>query len=202
MNSVHESINKVGHALHDLDSEFEAVSYDPRIGQMCRELGLVKPLATQSMYIFKQPRIGGDVCAHQDGSYLFTIPQSVIGFWWALDKCTVNNGCLWAVPGSHRTGVLRQYRRVSENSVATTKTEYYPPEKENFDLSGAVPIEIEAGTLVILHHAVVHYSEKNTSDHARHAYSIHVVEGKEGVVYAADNWLQRPASMPFREILA
>jgi phytanoyl-CoA hydroxylase len=200
VNPVHESINKVGHALHDLDETFQKVSYDKAIGRIARDLGLVKPLATQSMYIFKQPRIGGDVCAHQDGTYLFTTPQSVIGFWWALDKCTVNNGCLWAVPGSHRMGVLRQYRRTSATtSNADTKMEYYPEEKENFDLTGAVPLEIEAGSLVILHYAVVHYSERNTSNDARHAYSIHVVDGKDGVEYSDRNWLQRP-NMPFNEI--
>ncbi|RYH28662.1 hypothetical protein EON65_11385 [archaeon] len=52
------AINKVGHGLHDLEPDFQAVSYEGRIGSMCRELGLDKPLIAQSMYIFKQPRIG------------------------------------------------------------------------------------------------------------------------------------------------
>lgn len=199
VNSPQESINKVGHALHDLDSVFQESSYDPCLGRILRDLGMVKPVIAQSMYIFKQPRIGGDVCPHQDGSYLFTTPQSVIGMWWALDKCTVDNGCLWAVPGSHTNGVERQYRRVTEESVVTTKTEYYPPEKEKFDLTGAVPLEIDAGTMVVLHHALVHYSEHNSSDNQRHAYTIHVVDGREGCVYAENNWLQRPG-MPFKEI--
>ena len=101
---IKESINKVGHALHDLDPIFQKYSYDTRNGRILRDLGMAKPAVAQSMYIFKQPRIGGDVCAHQDGSYLYTNPQSVIGLWWSLDKCTVDNGCLWAVPGSHKQG--------------------------------------------------------------------------------------------------
>lgn len=52
------AINKVGHGLHDLEPDFQTVSYEGRIGSMCRELGLDKPLIAQSMYIFKQPRIG------------------------------------------------------------------------------------------------------------------------------------------------
>lgn len=215
-NSVSQSINKVGHAIHDLDDKFRAVSYAPRIGRIARELGLVQPIATQSMYIFKQPRIGGGVGAHQDGSYLFTEPQSVLGFWWALDKCTKDNGCLWAVPGSHRMGVLRQYRRKEgyeapvaddtarngNGSGSAGRTEYYPEEPENFDLSQGVALEIPAGSLVLIHHAVVHYSEPNTSVNPRHAYSIHVVDGAPGVVYSDRNWLQRPPSMPFRTIPA
>lgn len=201
VNPVHQSINKVGHALHDLDEVYQKASYDPCLGRILRDLGMIKPVIAQSMYIFKQPRIGGDVCPHQDGSYLFTTPQSVVGMWWALDKCTTENGCLWAVPGSHTQGVQRQYRRVSEGSVVTTKTEYVPAEKENFDLKGAIPLEIEAGTMVIIHHALVHYSEHNHSSNQRHAYSIHVVDGRDDCVYAENNWLQRPG-MPFREIPA
>lgn len=70
-----------------------------------------------------------------------------------------------------------------------------------FDLTGAVPLVIPKGTLVLLHSALVHYSAENTSEAARHAYSVHIVDGKEGVVYPADNWLQRPASHPFQKCL-
>ena len=38
---------------------------------------------------------------HQDGTFLYTEPQSVTGLWWALEDATLENGCLWAVPGSH-----------------------------------------------------------------------------------------------------
>jgi phytanoyl-CoA hydroxylase len=52
------AINKVGHALHDMEPDFQQVSYEDRIGSICEELGLQKPLIAQSMYIFKQPQIG------------------------------------------------------------------------------------------------------------------------------------------------
>jgi phytanoyl-CoA hydroxylase len=38
------AINKIGHNLHDLEPAFEAVSYDSRVGRICRELGQEKPL--------------------------------------------------------------------------------------------------------------------------------------------------------------
>lgn len=82
------AINKIGHNLHDLEPEFEAVSYDKRVGTICKELGMEKPLCVQSMYIFKQAFTGGEVGAHQDGAFLYTEPQSVLGFWWALEECT------------------------------------------------------------------------------------------------------------------
>ena len=215
------SINKIGHNLHDLDSDFTDVSYDSRLGTYCRQLGQLVPLVVQSMYIFKQPRIGGEVggmillslssspkpnraniipSAHQDGAFLYTEPQTCIGFWWALDNCTTKNGCLWAVPGSHKLGVCRRFRRKDAPGQGTEFCPAVSSPGEGWDLSNAVPVEVAAGTLVILHSAVVHYSEENKSDVARHAYSIHVVDGREGVIYPADNWLQRPAGMPFKEI--
>ncbi|CAM9930868.1 unnamed protein product, partial [Choristocarpus tenellus] len=67
-----QCINKIGHAMHDIDPVFRKHSYETRVGQICRELGLSNPLAVQSMYIFKQPRIGGEVTPHQDGAFLYT----------------------------------------------------------------------------------------------------------------------------------
>jgi phytanoyl-CoA hydroxylase len=193
------AINKIGHGLHDLVPEFEEVSYEPRVGAIARDLGLVKPLAVQSMYIFKQPIIGGEVSAHQDGAFLYTEPQSVLGYWWPLDDCTQQNGCLWAVPGSHNLGVHRRYRRKDVNNP-DAGVEFVPPEPDVWDLTNAVPVECTKGSLVLIHSSVVHFSAENTSTVPRHAYSIHVIDGQDGIVYPADNWLQRPAEHPFRVI--
>ncbi len=58
------------------------------------------PLAPlQSMYIFKQPSIGGVVVPHQDSTFIHTTPLSCVGLWWALEDATRDNGCLWAMPG-------------------------------------------------------------------------------------------------------
>jgi phytanoyl-CoA hydroxylase len=60
------SINKIGHALHDVDPVFREFSRSPRMQALYRSLGFKRPLPVQSMYIFKQPRIGGSVVPHQD----------------------------------------------------------------------------------------------------------------------------------------
>ena len=64
----------------------------------------------------------------------------------------------------------------------------------------AITIKVKAGTLVLLHHSLVHYSHANSSEKSRHAYSIHVVEGEEGYRYPSDNWLQRPKDAPFQKL--
>jgi phytanoyl-CoA hydroxylase len=149
------------------------------------------------MYIFKQPGIGGEVGMHQDGAFLYTVPQTCLGYWWALHDCSKENGCLWAIPGSHKWGMNRRFRR---KDLPEYGTEFVPPEPILWSTDGEQPIECPAGSLVLIHHSVVHYSAANTSSHARHAYSIHLVDGKEGVVYPQDNWLQRSDHKNFNEV--
>lgn len=36
----------------------------------------------------------------QDSSFIHTSPLSCVGLWWALEDCTKDNGCLWAMPGA------------------------------------------------------------------------------------------------------
>jgi len=57
-------------------------------------------------------------------------------------------------------------------------------------------LQVAAGSLVLLHAGLVHYSEANMSALDRHAFSIHVVEGGKGVSYPVDNWLQIEGGFP------
>ena len=189
-----QAINKIGHALHELEPAFRAVSLDdPRVAAIARALGFVRPVVPQSMHICKPPRVGGAVRAHVDGAFLYTRPQSVLGLWWPCEDCTTSNGCLWAVPGSHLRAGAEAPRRFRRRGGAEDGTEFEPREEgPPFDLAGAVPLEVPAGSLVLIHAALVHYSEANLSEAGRHAFSIHVVESANGVEYLRDNWLQRP----------
>lgn len=184
------AVNKIGHAMHDLDPVFEAFSYTPEIAGVLRSLGMVEPEALQSMYIFKSAGTGGEVIAHCDHTFLWTEPQSVVGLWFAIDDATVENGCLWALPGGHRLGPRTRFRREGEGTV----TEVLDPEP--YPTDGFVPLEAPRGTLVVLHGTLPHRSEPNRSDRSRHAYTLHVVDG--AAEYAADNWLQRGDHLPLR----
>lgn len=53
------AINKIGHAMHDLDPVFTRFSRSKALGGVLLALGLEAPTPVQSMYIFKQPFIGG-----------------------------------------------------------------------------------------------------------------------------------------------
>ena len=188
-----QAINKIGHALHDLDPTFQAFSYQPRLAVLAEQLGLVDPLLLQSMLIFKQPSIGGEVSWHQDGSFLYTIPQSVTGFWFALEEATLENGCLWALPGEHTRGLSSRFRRID----GRLQTEALSGTRD-FDDTVKAPLEVPAGTLVVLNGLLPHYSAANHSTDSRYAYTFHTISAS--AQYPKDNWLQRGADMPLRRL--
>lgn len=187
----HLALNKLGHAMHDLDPVFDSFSRTPDLVNVAADLGMRDPLLLQSMYIFKQPHIGGEVTCHTDHTYLWTEPQSVIGFWFAIDDATNENGCMWAVPGGHKLPV-RSRSRLNESRTATVMDVLDP---EPYPLDNLQCLEAKRGTLVLLDGAVPHLSAANTSDKPRHAYTIHAIDGAAN--YLDDNWLQRP-TLPLR----
>jgi len=184
------SINKIGHAMHDLDPVFEAFSHGAPLDALVRELGIAEPRIYQSMYIFKQPHIGGEVGWHQDATFFATDPQTVTTLWFALERADRNNGCLWVEPGGHQ-GPLRERFFVGSAGPRTERLDAAP-----WPAAHAVPLEVDAGTLVAFHGLLPHYSAPNRSATSRHAFTLHVVDGNAR--YAPDNWLQRPDNFPAR----
>lgn len=179
-----QSINKIGHALHDRDPVFAQFSRDPRLAALTSALGMTDPRLLQSMYIFKQPFIGGEVVAHQDHTFLWTTPPTVMGLWFALEDATIENGCLWARPGSHGEPARKRFHRTAGGGTAFEVHDDRP-----LPLDGMIPLEAPKGTCVVLHGLLPHRSGANSSPRSRHAYSIHLVEASAH--YPADNWLQR-----------
>ena len=177
-------VNKIGHALHDLDEKFIAFSKNDQLDQIAKAVGFQDPLLLQSMYIFKQPKIGGEVVCHQDSTFLITEPESTVGFWFALEDANRDNGCLQVASGGHK-GPLRKLFKRENNQMKMEELSNEPfPETDTF-------VEVKKGTLVLLHGRLPHYSCENKSPNSRHAYTIHAIDGKSK--YLDYNWLQRPS---------
>jgi phytanoyl-CoA hydroxylase len=191
-----QSINKIGHALHDLDPVFIAFSHGSELAALARDVGLVQPQVWQSQVIFKQPHIGGEVGWHQDASFFVTTPQTVTTFWFALEDATLDNGCLWVEPGGHRgaRGVLRE-QYVCDHAAGTLRMQALDATPWP-DATQAVALPVPAGTLVLFDGLLPHCSAPNRSARSRLAYTLHVTDGQ--AAYAAENWLQRGAQMPVR----
>ena len=118
----------------------------------------------------------------------------MVGFWVAIDDATIENGCMWAQPGGHRGPLRKRFVRNPDGG-----TRFEPLDATPFPAPGSpdlVPIEVRAGTLVLLHGLLPHWSDVNRSSHSRHAFTVHVIEATAH--YPADNWLQRGADLPLR----
>lgn len=186
-----KSINKIGHALHDLDPVFDSFSRTAELKALALALEVEQPLLLQSMYIFKQPNIGGEVTCHQDRTFIYTEPMSMIGLWFALEDATIENGCLWAIPGGHELGLKSRWVRAPEGGMRFDVFDdaAWPEDK-------LAPLEVRKGTLIVLHGLLPHKSLENRSSKSRHAYTLHLIGGD--AEYPGDNWLQRSDALPLR----
>ncbi|MEX2259768.1 MAG: phytanoyl-CoA dioxygenase family protein [Woeseia sp.] len=185
------SLNKIGHAMHDLDPEFARFSRTEMLANAADSLGIGDPAIIQSMYIFKPPHIGGEVVCHQDSTYIYTEPESCTGFWFALEDATVDNGCMYFIPGEHKSSLRQRNYRVSDTTLVTETLDDTP-----FPDAQKLPAEAPAGTLVIFDGRAPHLSGPNRSGQSRHAYTLHVID--RNCHYPADNWLQRSSDLPLR----
>lgn len=185
--TLFNSLNKIGHALHDLDPVFNGFSRSPRMKGLVADLELDHPLIIQSMYIFKHARVGGVVDVHQDSTFLYTRPRSCVGFWFALEDATRENGCMWATPGGHQTPLRSWFRRSRDGG-----TEFQTFDGTPYDTNAAIPLEVQKGACIVLDCMLPHFSLPNTSERSRQAYTIHTISST--AEYPAENWLQRDMS--------
>lgn len=196
-----QAINKIGHALHKSNDVFKQTTVNQKVASLVQSLGYTDPRVLQSMCIFKQPtgeknvERENAVPPHTDGTFLYTEPQSAIGFWFALEDCTIENGCLWYHPGSHKVyPITKRFVKVDggKSGCAMQPVEHDAAGVPEDKLEHYKPVECKAGSLILIHNAVLHKSEPNRSNKSRYAYAFHVIDGT--AKYDELNWLQVPAS--------
>ena len=173
--------------MHDLNPVFNSFCQLPIFGRLFRDIGYQIPLLWQTMYIFKQPHIGGEVRWHQDASYLISDPSTVTGMWIAIEDAHRDNGCLWVQPGGHRSPLREIYQVDSERQTGVLSqldNTPWPVSEE------AIAVEVPKGSIVLFDDHMPHYSSQNRSERSRHAFTLHVSEKNSN--WVTENWLQRP----------
>ena len=191
------AINKIGHGLHLHEPAFEKVTFDDKVQDIARSLEYKDPRVLQSMLIFKHPAQAkkirdNEVPPHQDGTFLYTDPPLALGFWFALEDVTKDNGCLYYAPGSHKKfPIISRFVRTPKapGTEMMGLADVHDPEPR--DSLKYVPMECKAGSLILIHNQVLHKLEKNESDKLRFAYAFHLIEGTAD--YDEFNWLQVPS---------
>lgn len=177
------SINKVGHGLHLKDEVFASIAKSKKIQQVMNSIGLRNPKCIQSMYIFKQPNIGAEVPWHQDATFLYTQPNSTVGLWFALEDATIENGCLCVLEQGHKLPLKQRYLRTGTNSF-----EFKELDETIWPVEEGVPLEVKAGTLIVLHGMLPHMSKPNRTSESRQAFTLHYID--EASYYSKNNWLK------------
>lgn len=191
------AVCKVAHAVHNASPFFRRFVRSPKILEMFAALEYEQPTMIQTMVNFKNPRVGGEFIPHQDSQYVTTTsPQHVVGFWFALDDATKENGSVDVIPGSHRWALVRRYIRSGK------------PDGPRYEWTGPMPIyaqqsyvnlSAKKGSLVLINGLLVHKSEPNRTDKSRMAIVFHAYDKSK--CSFVEGWL--PTDCPaFEPLLA
>jgi ectoine hydroxylase-related dioxygenase (phytanoyl-CoA dioxygenase family) len=137
---------------------------DPAIGRRAADaLGCARVQLLQDTLLVKQARVGGRVEWHQDHTYIgYLRPARAASVRLALTDCTVENGCLEVIDGSHQWGAIDSVRALSESRVVDVLGERAAAWAERI-----VPLELRPGDLSFHHCLTLHRSGENTSARAR-----------------------------------
>lgn len=124
-----------------------------------------------SMAFIKPPGFPGHAW-HQDECFIPTRDRSLVGVWIAVDNSNLNNGCLWIIPGSHRSGYLYPMKNHHSNEYDVHQISY------GFDTKLAMPLEANSGTIIFFNGYLLHQSLKNQSDCCRRAIVLHYMSSE------------------------
>lgn len=110
----------------------------------------------QSMLFIKATGKPGQAW-HQDEDFIPTRDRSLVGGWIAMDDATIENGCLWLIPGSHKPGILWPMEQQQDSRFdCTGESTGFPYSDDD-----AIPVEVKAGTIVFFNGYLLHRSFPN-----------------------------------------
>ncbi len=122
---------------------------------------------------FMKPPGGVEKPYHQDSAYFFIEPMALVTCWAALDDVTLENGCMWVVPGSQRLGVLDH----SQAWQVGDRVDKRVPESA-FAGHTEVPITMKAGSCSFHHSLILHKSNANHTQHPRRGAAVHYMSAR------------------------
>jgi len=155
-------------------------------------LGLVRDLIGPDVRlywdqsVYKKPETRKEFPWHQDNGYTYVEPQQYLTCWVALTDATLGNGCPWLVPGLHLHGTLKHW---------WTPLGYRCLEAAD----GAVPVELEAGSIAVFSSLTPHRTGPNLTDGVRKAYILQYAP--EGATIFREGASPEPANASERQYL-
>jgi len=111
-------------------------------------------------FLYKVPGQNSALAAHQDWTIVDESKHVALNCWVPLCDVTIENGPLMIMPGSHFDNL---------NVVRAPTMPFFFSGDDDLVVNELVPMEVKAGTAVILNQSVIHYSPANTSTKIRKA---------------------------------
>ncbi|HYP17282.1 MAG TPA: phytanoyl-CoA dioxygenase family protein, partial [Opitutus sp.] len=176
-----EDFKRAGAPVFDGDARFEEIDpakrqlramhphrYSERVKQWALNPCVVSvltallgsaPLLAQTMYYFKPPGAKGQGM-HQDNFYLLVAPATCIAAWTAIDDATIENGCLYVVPGSHRHTIhcpsegAEPWMQYGDSHIKPFPRDARP-----------IPVEVRRGQTMFFGGNLIHGSGPNRTTH-------------------------------------
>jgi len=162
-----DSLRKMSHiAFHD--EVFAAHARNEKVLDVLESLLGPNLVLYQDQLFMKPPRIGSRQAYHQDAPLGFHIdPPEMVTCWAALNEATIENGCLWMLPGTHRHGFIdrSKWREYEKMALAG-------------QLPAEQPIELKAGDCSFHHGLILHSSRPNLTNLRRRGYATHYVSAR------------------------
>jgi len=164
------------HSIHQMSCyspEFLERSRDPRLTDPIVDILGPDLLGLNSLYIWKPPKIGLGFPWHQDRWYTRPqfITETTVGTWTAIDPATVENGCLYVIPGSHKIGILEHVEL--EGSQQQEFREAVGAKDED-----GVAVEIPPGSVIFFDNRILHKSTDNNTGGFRRSNIAHYISAK------------------------
>ena len=185
------------HYPHKLSAAAERALHAPKIVDALTSVIGPNVKAMQSMLFIKSEGKPGQAW-HQDEFFIPTRDRSLTATWIALDDATVENGCLWVLPGSHRRGVIYPARDQDDPRFDCTTEAFDFPYRD----SDAVPVEIPAGTALIFNGYLLHRSLQNSGQHGyRRALANHYMSAESLLPWQPPGPQEHMGIADFRDIV-
>jgi ectoine hydroxylase-related dioxygenase (phytanoyl-CoA dioxygenase family) len=158
--------------LADDNEEVKRLVTDERLGEVAAQLvGVNGVRIWHDQALIKQP-YGNQTAWHRDTPYWAVHSRKTVNMWFALDDATLENGCLWYLPGTH---LLGDYRLVKIGSNMRDLFTAYP---EWLSIA-AVPAPCPAGSAVIHNGMTAHAAGANMTPRPRRAMtSVYFPDGE------------------------
>ena len=185
------------HYPHKLSAAAERALHAPKVVDALTSVIGPNVKAMQSMLFIKSEGKPGQAW-HQDEFFIQTRDRSLTATWIALDDATIENGCLWVLPGSHRRGVIYPARDQDDPRFDCTTEAFDFPYRD----SDAVPVEIPAGTALIFNGYLLHRSLQNSGQHGyRRALANHYMSAESLLAWQPPGPHEHMGIADFRDIV-